>query len=64
VTTQRVLVTGSSGFIAGYVVDELLRRGYEVVGVDNHSKYGKVAKSYDNHPGYQLIEGVLATRRS
>jgi UDP-glucose 4-epimerase len=57
VTAQRVLVTGSSGFIAGYVVDELLRRGYEVVGVDNHSKYGRVSKSYDDHPAYRLVEG-------
>ena len=56
-TRQRVLVTGSSGFIGGYVVEELLRRGYEVVGVDNHSKYGKVSKSYDDHPRYELIEG-------
>ena len=31
----RVLVTGSAGFIGGYVVEELLGRGYEVVGVDN-----------------------------
>jgi UDP-glucose 4-epimerase len=53
---RRVLVTGSSGFIGGYVVEELLRRGYEVVGVDNHSKYGKVAKSYDDHPAYRLID--------
>jgi len=55
-SSQKVLVTGSSGFIGGYVVEELLRRGYEVVGVDNHSKYGKVAKSYDAHPSYTLIE--------
>jgi UDP-glucose 4-epimerase len=57
VTAQRVLVTGSSGFIAGYVIEELLRRGYDVVGVDNHSKYGRVSKSYDDHPAYRLIEG-------
>jgi UDP-glucose 4-epimerase len=56
-TTERVLVTGSSGFIGGYVVEELLRRGYDVVGLDNHSKYGKVSKSYDDHPKYRLIEG-------
>ena len=56
-TPERVLVTGSSGFIGGYVVEELLRRGYDVVGVDNHSKYGKVSKSYDDHPRYRLIEG-------
>ena len=55
-TDQRVLVTGSSGFIGGYVVEELLRRGFEVVGVDDHSKYGKVSKSYDDHPAYTLVE--------
>jgi nucleoside-diphosphate-sugar epimerase len=50
-------VTGSSGFIGGYVVEELLRRDYEVVGIDNHSKYGKVSKSFDDNPRYTLIEG-------
>lgn len=52
-----VLITGSSGFIGGYVVQELLARGYTVVGLDNHSKYGKVHKSYDNHPEYTLVDG-------
>jgi len=52
-----VLVSGSSGFIGGYVVEELLRRGHEVVGIDNHSKYGRVAKSYDADPHYRLVEG-------
>jgi len=54
---QKVLVTGSAGFIGGYLVEELLARGYSVVGVDNFSKYGKVAKSYDHHPRYSLVEG-------
>jgi UDP-glucose 4-epimerase len=54
---QKVLVTGSAGFIGGYLVEELLARGYGVVGVDNFSKYGKVAKSYDSHPAYSLVEG-------
>ncbi|MEJ7583562.1 MAG: NAD(P)-dependent oxidoreductase [Acidimicrobiales bacterium] len=52
-----VLVSGSSGFIGGYVVQELLARGHEVIGVDDHSKYGKVAHSYDDDPGYRLVEG-------
>ena len=55
--SETVLVTGSSGFIGGYVVEELLGRGYTVVGIDNHSKYGKISKSYDDHPSYRLIEG-------
>jgi UDP-glucose 4-epimerase len=52
-----VLVSGSAGFIGGYVVEELLRRGHSVVGIDDHSKYGPVAKSYDDHPDYRLVVG-------
>ena len=54
---SKVVVTGASGFIGGYLVEELLRRGYDVVGIDNFSKYGRVTKSYDDHPRYRLIEG-------
>ena len=54
---SKVLVSGSSGFIGGYVVEELLERGHTVVGVDNFSKYGRVTKSYDEHPRYTLVEG-------
>jgi nucleoside-diphosphate-sugar epimerase len=53
----KVLVTGSSGFIGGYVVERLLERGHEVVGLDNLSKYGLVSKSYDEHPRYRFVEG-------
>lgn len=53
----KALLTGSSGFIGGYIVEELLRRGYDVVGVDNFSKYGRVEKSYDSHPKFKFIEG-------
>jgi nucleoside-diphosphate-sugar epimerase len=54
---SKVLVTGSAGFIGGYVVEELLSRGHEVVGLDNYSKYGPVSRSYDNHPNYHFTEG-------
>jgi UDP-glucose 4-epimerase len=54
--SQRILVTGSAGFIGGYVVEELLANGFEVVGIDNYSKYGKVEKSYDTHPKYRFVE--------
>jgi UDP-glucose 4-epimerase len=57
VPAQRVLVTGAAGFIGGYLVQELLARGYLVTGLDNYSKYGPVRKSYDAHPSYRFVEG-------
>jgi UDP-glucose 4-epimerase len=54
---KKVVVTGSAGFIGGYLIEELLQQGFEVVGVDNFSKYGKVTKSYDNNPNYSLVVG-------
>lgn len=54
---MRILVTGSSGFLGGYIVGELLNRGHEIVGIDNFSKYGEVAKQHDNHPKYKLVRG-------
>jgi nucleoside-diphosphate-sugar epimerase len=54
---SKVLVTGSAGFIGGYVVEELLRRGHTVVGLDNYSKYGRVTRSYDDDPAYEFVEG-------
>ena len=52
-----IVVSGSAGFIGGYLVQELLERGHEVIGVDNFSKYGPVTRSYDAHPRYRLVEG-------
>ena len=57
VERRRSCVTGASGFIGGYVVEELLGRGHDVVGVDNYSKYGPVERTYDTHPGYRFVEG-------
>jgi len=54
---SKIAVSGSAGFIGGYLVQELLARGHEVVGIDNFSKYGPVARSYDDHPAYTLVEG-------
>jgi nucleoside-diphosphate-sugar epimerase len=54
---KKVVVTGSAGFIGGYIVEELLEKGYQVVGVDNYSKYGPVKKSYDDNPNYELVVG-------
>ena len=54
---MKVLVTGASGFICGYLIPELLNAGHDVVGVDNFSKYGRVARAYDRQPGYRFVEG-------
>ena len=54
---MKILVTGSAGFICGYLIEDLLARGHEVIGIDNFSKYGKVEKSYSNHPNYRFVEG-------
>jgi UDP-glucose 4-epimerase len=54
---MKILVTGSAGFIAGYLVEDLLNHGHIVYGIDNYSKYGKVEKSYDQHKNYHFLEG-------
>ena len=54
---MKTLVTGAAGFIAGYLVRELLDHGHEVVGLDDYSKYGPVAHGHDRHPNYRLVTG-------
>lgn len=57
---KTVVVTGSQGFIGGYLVRELLNNNYKVVGVDNYSKYGYVKREHDDHPNFKLIKEDLA----
>lgn len=54
---MKIVVTGSAGFIGGYLVAELLAHGHEVVGLDNYSKYGEVRRTYDDHPNYRFVFG-------
>lgn len=54
---MKILVTGSAGFIAGYLVQELLEEGYEVIGIDNFSKYGEIEKSYSSDRNYKFVKG-------
>jgi len=53
----KILVTGAAGFINGYLVPDLLEAGHEVIGLDDFSKYGRLAKSYDHHARYRFVEG-------
>ncbi len=54
---MKILVTGAGGFIAGYLIPELLGAGHEVVGLDNFWKYGPVERSFDHHPRYRFAQG-------
>src|SRR5437868_407364 len=54
---MRTLITGSAGFIGGYLVEELLQAGHEVVGLDNFSKYGPLKQASLGSPLYRFVEG-------
>ena len=56
---QTVLVTGSQGFIGTYICADLLQRGYQVIGIDDYSKYGKVVRPHDGHDNFDFIEGKV-----
>jgi UDP-glucose 4-epimerase len=54
---MKILVTGSAGFIGGYLVEELLQSGHQVVGVDNFSKYGPLKQASLENQKYKFVEG-------
>jgi nucleoside-diphosphate-sugar epimerase len=57
---MKILVTGSAGFIGGYIVEELLAKGHEVIGIDNLSKYGEVTRSFDTQSNYEFVHGDVS----
>ena len=59
---KKVLVTGSEGFIGGYIVKELLNQGYFVYGIDNLSKYGEVIRNHSDNENYEFINNDVKDR--
>lgn len=51
----RVLVTGASGFVGGYLVEELVRRGYQVTGMVRRGSNRSLLEGL----GIRLVEGDL-----
>jgi len=56
---KRILITGSQGFIGSYLCTEFLNNSYEVIGVDDYSKYGKVIRAHDSHPNFTFCFGDI-----
>ncbi|HEY2155177.1 MAG TPA: NAD(P)-dependent oxidoreductase [Isosphaeraceae bacterium] len=54
---MKTLVTGSAGFIAGYLIGDLLAAGHEVVGLDNFTKYGPLERAFDKNPKFRGVKG-------
>src|SRR5262245_48250699 len=54
---MKILVTGSAGFIGGYLVEELLQAGHVVVGLDNFSKYGPLRQASQSQSNYRFVQG-------
>ena len=57
---MKVIITGGAGFIGSHIADRLLRRGDEVLVIDNYSTGRR-----DNlapRPGLSLVEGTIADR--
>lgn len=62
---RKVLVTGCAGFIGSHLVEALLARGANVVGVDCLTPFYEIERKRANlnhflgHPGFRFIEGDL-----
>ena len=54
---KRILITGAAGFIASYLIDELLREGWQVVGIVDFSKYGEQPQPHVGKDHYEFVRG-------
>ncbi|MDH3732653.1 MAG: GDP-mannose 4,6-dehydratase [Gemmatimonadota bacterium] len=62
---KRILVTGAAGFIGSHLVERLLDRGLEVVGLDNFDDFYDPTVKRSNleaaldHAAFELVEGDI-----
>ena len=62
---KKVVVTGAAGFIGSNLVDDLLARGLNVLGLDNFSSGNvKFIESAKEHPNFNIISCDLLDRSS
>lgn len=61
----KVIVTGAAGFIGSHLVDILLQRGEQVIGIDEFNDYydpllkRKNMATFENSPNFTLVEGDI-----
>ncbi|MGB6297223.1 MAG: GDP-mannose 4,6-dehydratase, partial [Rivularia sp. (in: cyanobacteria)] len=59
------IVTGAAGFIGSHLAEALLKRGEQVIGVDEFNDYYDPAfkrqniAHFQNNPNFQLVEGNI-----
>ena len=57
---MKAFVTGAAGFIGSYIVDELLDRGYEVLGFDNFSTgIPRYLDEANSNSKFSMVEGDI-----
>ena len=54
---KKVLVTGAAGFLGSHLCDELLDKGYYVIGIDNFFRGKK--ENLPNHENFRFYDRDL-----